>query len=376
MEVANSVVATSDGGYALTGYTESFGAGSEDVWLVKTDAFGNMQWNRTYGETGEDMNELAKSLIATSDGGFALLGSRVPNSRFPFYASESWLAKTDAYGNLEWNQTYTTGVSALVATFDGGYAFAGADDLVKTDVLGNIQWEKTYEGSNWLSLVVTSDGGYGLAGYIYSNTSGNDFWFAKTDALGNMQWNQTYGGPDNDIAFSLVATSDGGYAIAGLSYSFDAGKSDFWLVKTDAVGNMQWNKTYGGPGDDQATSLVATSDGGYAVVGIWNETYPFDVNVVLIKTDAFGNMLWNQTYGGASDEMAFSLVATSDGGYAIAGSTSSFGAGGGDFWLVKTDENGVVPEYSSRVIPILVVTAALFILINKKKLLHTRSKEP
>jgi hypothetical protein len=379
---AYSMVGTSDGGYAIAGYTESFGTG-DDAWLVKTDALGNMQWNKTYNGTGYDG---ADSLVVTPDGGYALAGGGSGNS---------WLIKTDSNGVMEWHRTYGgNDVYSLIVTPDGGYAIAGftmalgpgpGPDfwLMKTDEFGNMQWNKTYNGAGYesaYSLVTTSDGGYALAGHTWSYDAGNnDVWLVKTDAFGNMEWNQTYGGTGDDAAYSLVATSDGGYAIAGIWGCDSAGRRDFWLVKIDSLGNMEWNKTYGGEDHDEARSLVATSDGGYALAGYtgWNDTHPFHTgDFWLIKTDALGNMEWNRTYGGTMYDRALSLVATSDGGYAIAGYTLSFGAGGDDFWLVKTDENGVVPEYSSWLIPALVLTATTLIITNKKRLLQKRSRNP
>ena len=195
----------------------------------------------------------------------------------------------------------------------------------------------------------------------------------KTDALGNIEWNQTYGGTWSSEVSSLVETTDGGYAMAG--YAQFTGSTDFWLVKTDALGNMQWNRTYGDLGEnvEMASALVATSDGRYAVAGRKMFAGPSWDNFWLVKTDSFGNMQWNQTYGGNAIESANSLVATSDGGYALAGRTTSFGAGSDDFWVVKTDEFGVLPEYSSWLIPALVLTATAFIIINKKRLLNKRS---
>jgi len=182
-----------------------------------------------------------------------------------------------------------------------------------------------------------------------------------------MEWNQTYGGS----LTSLVVASDGGYAMAGSTESIGAGEDDFWLVKTDAYGNVEWNQTYGGPEDDIASSLVVTSDGGYALAG---RTFSVYSDFWLVKTDEFGDMEWNQTYGETDWEYCHSLVATSDGGYAIAGSTSSFGAGYSDFWLIKTDEYGVAPEATWVIIPLL-VTATLAILISKKKLRRKNSEE-
>jgi len=343
-DIAYSMVKTSDGGYALAGSTNSFGAGGNDFWLVKTDSLGNMLWNKTYGAAGDDV---AYSVVQTSDGGYALAGTS--NSWVPGDGYDMWLVKTDGSGNVRWSLTYGgTGLDvaySVVQTKDGGYALAGYTNsfgaggfdfwLVKTDSNGNMLWNKTYGGTGTdiaYSMVQTSDGGYALAGYTDSfGAGGADFWLVKTDASGNMLWNKTYGGTGADEAYSVVQTSDGGYALAGITNSFGAGGWDFWLVKTDMNGNMLWNKTYGGTGDDYASSMIQTSDGGYAIAG---ETISFGGSW-LVKTDANGNMLWNKTYGG----VAYSVVQTSDGGYALAG-YAGYGAGGYDFWLVRTDSLG------------------------------------
>ena len=368
-DVAYSLVATSDGGYALVG-------GS---LFVKIDALGNAQWNRTYEGS-------AQSLVATSDGGYAMAGTTGSSGSG---STDFWLAKTDVSGNVQWNKTYGGALIdeaySLIATSDGGYALAGdtwsfgagENDfwLVKTDALGNMEWNRTYGGAGddaAHSLIATSDGGYAITGSTVS--FGYDgAWLVKTDSLGNMQWNRTYGGA-GERTLSVVTTSDGGYTIAGYTYSLTAGDSDFWLVKTDSLGNMQWNITYGGDRSDTPWSLIAISDGGYAVAGttgVYGLGWGGDF--WLVKTDALGNMQWNKTYGGTGNEWLYSLIATSDGGYAMAGWTDSFGAGGKDFWLVKTDEFGVYPEYSSWLVPALVLTATAFIIINKKRLLPKRS---
>jgi hypothetical protein len=346
------VVQTGDGGYALAGYTMSFGAGDRDFWLVKTDANGNMQWNKTYGGTSPDW---AFSVVQTGDGGYALAGS---TQSFGTGGCDFWLVKTDANGNMQWNKTYGgTGydyAQSVVKTGDGGYAIAGPttsfgagnDDfwLVKTDANGNMQWNKTYGGTGYdyaQSVVKTGDGGYAIAGPTTSFGAGNDdFWLVKTDANGNMQWNKTYGGTGDDWAVSLIQTGDGGYALAGYTSSFGAGWYDFWLVKTNSAGTMQWNKTYGGTNADYGRSVVQTGDGGYALAGY---TYSFGAGNAddwLVKTDASGNQLWNTTYGGTSEDGAYWVVQTGDGGYALAGFTYSFGAGNRDAWLVKTESNG------------------------------------
>jgi len=138
----------------------------------------------------------------------------------------------------------------------------------------------------------------------------------------------------------LVQTGDGGYALAGYTESFGAGNADCWLVKIDANGNAQWNQTYGGTSYDAARALVQTGDGGYALAGYTSSFGVGGYDCWLVKTDAAGNAQWNQTYGGKGIDWAIALVQTSDGGYALAGWTESFGAGSTDFWLVKTDASG------------------------------------
>jgi hypothetical protein len=300
-EEGQSLIKTGDGGYAITGTTQSFGAGGGDFWLVKTDAMGNHQWNQTYG--GTDW-EYGFSLVETSDGGYAITGN---TQSFGEGARDFWLVKTDAMGNHQWNQTY------------GG--------------------ELTDFG---VSLVETSDGGYAITGFTNSfSVGGTDFWLVKTDAMGNHQWNQTYGGTSGDVGFSLVETSDGGYTITGYTWSFGAGQSDVWLVKTDASGNHQWNQTYGGTSQDEGRGLVETGDGGYAIIGRTDSFGVGGTNVWLVKTDAMGNSEWDNTCGGIDGDVGYSLVETSDGGYTITGTTYSFGAGGSDVWLVKTDALGM-----------------------------------
>ncbi|UCG37343.1 MAG: hypothetical protein JSV64_03465 [Candidatus Bathyarchaeota archaeon] len=302
---ARSMIKTSDGGYALAGDTQSFGAGGNDFWLVKTDASGNMEWNQTYGGNRPD---IAFSVVETSDGGYALAGR---TRSFGAVMADYLLVKANGSGTQEWRRRY------------GG---AGIDAA--------------------RSVVETSDGGYTLAGFTDSFGAGDrDIWLVKTDASGNHQWNKTYGGSLADGAFSIVKTDDGGYALAGYTYSFGAGEEDVWLVKTDASGNHQWNKTYGGAGLDGAWSVVETSDGGYALAGYTESFGVGDRDFWLVKTDASGNHQWNKTYGGMETDPAHSLVETNvveagDGGYPLAGFTTSFGEGGQDGWLIKTDTDG------------------------------------
>ncbi|UCE29017.1 MAG: hypothetical protein JSV85_07105 [Candidatus Bathyarchaeota archaeon] len=299
-------------------------------------------WLDITDKTGQDFNITHN--LGSTDIVVDITGKRAANDE----AHQRNLGGTDytseegrQYGGLQFDLAYS-----VVQTVDGGYALAGyttspppAFDrdlwLVKIDANGNMQWNREYGGAghdNAHSLVQTSDGGYAIAGLTRSYGAGDwDFWLVKTDSAGNVEWNQTYGGAGVDGAWSIVETGDGGYAIVGYTESYGAGNADFWLVKTDSAGNVEWNQTYGGTGVDEAYSLVATSDGGYALVG------QIGGNSSLVKVDSSGNQEFNSTYGGANEEYAASVIETSDGGYAIAGSIEFWGP---DFWLVKTDSVG------------------------------------
>jgi uncharacterized delta-60 repeat protein len=352
---AYSVRQTSDGGYIVAGYTTSFGAGYSDFFLIKTDANGNIIWAKTYGGIYGDR---ASSVQQTSDGGYIVAGATAS-----FGAGYAFLVKTNADGNIIWAKTYGGIYSdyaySVQQTSDGGYILAGGTYylgagsydifLIKTDADGNIIWAKTYGGTGWdyaFSVQQTSDGGYIVAGLTTSFGAGSwDIFLIKTDANGNIIWAKTYGGTIYDGAYSVQQTSDGGYIVAGWTYSF-GGAYDIFLIKTDADGNIFWAKTYGGTYWDSAYSVQQTSDGGYIVAGTTLSFGAGSWDIFLIKTDANGNVIWAKTYGGTSDDHAFSVQQTSDGGYIVAGVTYSFGAGSADILLIKTDANGNIGSCS------------------------------
>ena len=294
-DFAESVQQTSDGGYILAGYTESYGAGDYDFWLVKVDSNGNKQWDKTFGGTDKE-NEA--SVQQTSDGGYIIAGN------------------TFSYG-------------------------AGSYDiwLIKTNSNGEKLWDKTFGGTNYddaRSVQQTSDGGYILAGSTESYGAGKrDVWLIKTDSNGNKQWDKTFGGTDIDWVKSVQQTSDGGYILAGSTFSYGAGDGDVWLIKIDSNGNKQWDKTFGGTEFDKAFSVQQTSDSGYILIGETESYGAGDDDIWLIKTDSNGNKQWDKTFGGASLDFASSVQQTSDGGYILIGSTELYGAGEDDLWLIK-----------------------------------------
>jgi hypothetical protein len=185
------------------------------------------------------------------------------------------------------------------------------------------------------SVQQTSDGGFIIVGYTASFGAG-DVWLIKTDADGNKLWDRTFGGSMVDRGYSVQQTSDGGFIIVGWTWSFGAGGPDVWLIKTDADGNKLWDRTFGGSDWDEGYSVQQTSDGGFILVG-W--TWSFGAggpDVWLIKTDADGNKLWDRTFGGSMVDRGFSVQQTSDGGFIIVGATTSFGAGDYDVLLIKS----------------------------------------
>jgi hypothetical protein len=266
------------------------------------------------------------------------------------YVQERWWR---VYGEARRDEGHS-----VQQTTDGGYIVTGFINssstdigdvcLIRTDSHGDTLWIRTYgeqneeEGGN--SVRQTADGGYIVAGYTSSCSAGNGgVYLIKTNASGDVQWTRTYGGTDYDGATFMEKTSGGGYIIAGYTYSFGVGTPDYanvYLIKTDGHGDTLWTRAYGGTNEDYANSVQQTTDGGYVVAGSTQSFGAGDGDVYLVKTDAHGDTIWTRTYGGLSSDVGYSVRQTSDGGYIIAGLTSSFGAGNNDVYLIKINAQG------------------------------------
>jgi hypothetical protein len=338
-----AVFPTDDGGCAIAGTTGTWAVAPQNdygTWLnltfllIKTDAFGEVQWRRNY--TRGNM----QFAVLTSDGGYALAGTK-----------ETTFIKIDSQGNVQWSKKYTefyeAYVSSFIQTSDGGFAIVGygynplfgtEPRLVKTDSKGNVQWNKTYgepnENSIVSSIVQSSDDGFALAG----STRG-DMWLVKTDSGGDLLWETKYGGQDVESCSSVVRTLDGGYVLTGSTASFGAGDYDGWVVKTDSNGKMQWNKTYGGAGRDDFRAAAIASDGGYVLVGSTNIIK--NPATAIVKFGAFGELEWEKGFSG--ENRPESVTVASDGGYFFAGLKGNSNNRESVVWAVK-----IAPDYSAQ----------------------------
>lgn len=370
-DVAYSMIATGDGGYALAGRTDSLGIGSSAFWLVKIDDVGNMQWNKTYeGTEGAQV-----TLIQTEDGGYALAGSGL-------------FLKTDVNGDLVWSRTYLTepyncNVEYVIQADDGCYALAGntriyGDSdfcLIKTDSEGRTIWNNTYTKASEdgvFSLIQTTDEGYVMAGYTEGQIGSRPkIYLIKTDPEGNGVWNHTFAtGNGHYVAYSVVQTNDGGYALAGDNSTWIGGSlmtRHCYFVKVDAEGSYEWDNEYAETSVARAYSVVQTYDGGFFLAGHKAASVTGTQDCYVVRTDASGAVIWENTYGGELDDIMRSVLLTNDGGYALAGQTRSFGAGNWDFWLVKTDENGIVPEFHFAILLVLFIMSTMLAVVTLKK---------
>jgi len=361
---AYSVKQTSDGGYIVVGETSSFGDEDGDIWVLKLSSIGAIEWQRAYGGSDYDY---AMSIKQTSDGGYIVGGSS-----FSFGAGDKdfWILKLSSAGDIEWQRRYGGNewdhVHSIQQTSDQGYIFAGSTGsfgagsidfwILKLSSAGDIEWQKTYGGSaddKARSIKQTIDGGYIVSGHTRSfgleeddwgGSSDDDIWILKLFQDGEIEWQKTYGGSGDDIAQSIQITMDEGYIVAGWTNSFGAAYGDdFWVLKLSSEGDIEWHKIYDGGNDsDKAYAIQQTDDGGYVVVG-WTNSFSTEYNddFWVLRLSSEGEIEWQKTYGGNySPDYARSIQQTNDGGYVIAGETRSWGFREEDVWILKLNSNG------------------------------------
>ena len=364
----HSVEQTNDGGYIVTGSTiistDSMNFHFQ-VYIIKTDNNGDTLWTKIYG--GEDW-DWGNSIQQTTDGGFIITGATYS---LQTQTGDVYLIKTDENGDSLWTRTYG-GVyvevgNSVQQTTDEGYIITGYTRstgtgssevyLIKTDSVGDTLWTKTFGGEEndvGYSVQQTTDGGYIITGYTLSFGVSYyyDVYLIKTDSNGDSLWTKVFNGGSSDMGYSVEQTTDGGYIISGVTWSSGYGENDVYLIKTDCNGDTLWTKTFGGVAHESGlTSVQQTIDGGYIVTGTTTSFGNGVEDVFLIKTDSDGNTLWTRTFGGTGDDCGISVQQTTDGGYIITGYTWSFGTNFDDVYLIKTDENGIVTSTIEIPIP-------------------------
>ena len=299
-DIGYSVKQTADGGLIIVGSTDSWGNGETDIWLIKTNNEGIKEWDKTFGG-GE--GDWGTSVQQTADNGFIILGH------------------TLSFGN-------------------GYYDIF----MIKTDSEGNEIWVKTFGGNEedfGYSVIQTSDGGYILVGFTVSFGSGNkDVWIIKTDSQGNEEWNKTYGGSEREIGFAVEQTSDDGFIITGLTETNTFGLYDILLIKTDINGENIWEKNIGNGNYEVGSSVKQTQDGGFIITGYTISYGNGARDIWLVKTDPVGEIEWDRTFGGIHNDGGHDVFQTNSGGFIVLGYTESSGNGQKDFKLIKTTPLG------------------------------------
>jgi len=388
VDIATSVQQTADGGYIVAGTSGSNNGnvtgnhGHYDYWIVKLNNAGIIQWQKSLGGSGDDY---ATSIQQTADGGYIVAGYSKSNNgdvTGNHSSPDYWIVKLNNAGIIQWQKSLggsgTDMATSIQQTADGGYIVAGYSNSNDGDVTGNhgdhdywivklnnagiIQWQKSLGGSGYdcaNSVQQTADGGYIVAGFSISNNGdvtgnhGIDYWIVKLNNTGIIQWQRTLGGGGDDQANSVQQTADGGYIVAGLSRSNNGdvtgnhGGADYWIVKLNNAGNIQWQKSLGGSGYDYATSIQQTADGGYIVAGNSNSNNG-DVtgnhggtDYWIVKLNNAGIIQWQKSLGGSVHDYARSVQQTADGGYIVACTSGSNNGdvtgnhGSTDYWIVK-----------------------------------------
>lgn len=353
-DMFNDIKPTSDGGYILVGQTASFGQGNFDMYAVKTDAVGNITWNRAFGTP---TRERAFGVVESVNGGYLLTGSYLVSGSY----DETMALRLDAAGNQTWVNYYTgiydeEGYRAIEAQGGLGWyicaitdSYGGANQveynvLGINNVNGGVITSSVYGGPGVdisRDIAPTSDGGFVVCGYTNSFGSGNtDFYIVKYSLLGTVQWTRTVGGPQLDEAYSIRQTSDGGYIVAGYTTSYGSGNEDILLVKLTSAGALSWARTLGGGNNDRCWAVRQSSDGGYIMAGQTNSFGFGNQDGYIVKVNSSGTYQWSKCYGGNQEDILYALEILQNGDLLAGGSTMSSGSGGRDGYLLKLGSNG------------------------------------
>ncbi len=350
------VQTTIDGGYIVVGSTDSFSPALDDVFLLKYDYSGVLLWARTAGGTSK---EKAYSAQITSDGGYIVVGE---TNSYGVGVRDCFILKYDSAGTLTWARSigtvYDDLANSVQQTSDGGYIVVGmtvtpttgSEVLVmKLTSSGVLTWAASAGGAPFPdeanSVYETSDGGFIVAGKTFSYGEGlYDVYLLKYNDLGSLLWSSTVGASQSETAQQIRETSDGGFILVGSTMSFGAGNEDVLLQKYDAAATLMWTKTTGGSGNDSGHAVHETSDGGFILTGKTASYGAGNEDVFLVKYDSSGGLIWARTAGGSNDDYAYAVQETSDNGYVLVGRTDSYGVANGDIFMIKTDSDGLVSD--------------------------------
>jgi len=365
-DIGYSLCKTNTGGYLLVGTTRSFGAGSEDIFIIKLSSYGSILWENVFGS---EHFIYANSVIKLDSGFLITAFSRDGGTP----VTDIQLLKINQNGEKISQHFYgTSGLDAGHKTLksnDGGYLILGYSRgidpkgdflLIKTDSTGNEQWRQSY-GTEFddiaFGLLEDKEGKiliFGSAGSFYYDINYNfhnhdaDLLLIQTDTIGNILWQKTYGEDGHDFGFDIKAAREGGYYLFGSSQSFGADSFDMLLIKVDEMGNEEWHRLYGGNEYEYGLSMAVNAIGQLFLFGTTKSYgYSGSADYYLLKTDEHGDIIWETTIGGHLADFGNEVIATADSGCAVIGSTGSFGAGGQDFLFVKLDKNGMTEDLLS-----------------------------
>ncbi len=365
-DIGIALCKTPAGGYLLAGSARSFGAGSEDFLLVSMGSFGNVHWSKTYGYEHYD---IPRSVLAL-DNGFLVTGM---TRDYGTPSTDICLMKVKLSGDVIFRKYYGTASEdaghKVIPSVDGGFLILGYSRgyeprgdflLIKTDSLGNELWRQNYgtdmDDVAW-GLYQKPDGNiliFGSIGtYFYSihynfHNHDADMVLIETDENGNELWRKTYGEDGHDFGYDIKPAPDGGFYLFGSTQSFGADSFDMLLIKVDESGEEEWHRLYGGNEYEYGLSMDVNAANELYLFGT-TKTFGYNgsADFYLVKTDAWGNIIWQTTVGGNEADFGNAVTATPDGGCALIGSTGSYGQGGQDFLFVKLDKNGMIDDLLS-----------------------------
>ena len=337
-EYFTSIEKTSNGGFILAGFTESFsGDSSAEYWLVRLNNSADTVWTKVYPAAEKHDNQIA---LQTADGGFAIGGDGDP-----------WLIKTDANGTVEWEQAISTigaynEIRWIETTANNGFIACGSGQVenisyalvVKTDSLGVPVWVDSLRGEHDMTaemVIETTDGGVAVVGAKQHPTGGGVFhgWLQKLSASGDSLWSVVYGDTANAEFSGIQETADGGFILIGRLTLPSDSTSDIYLVKTDSLGVVEWEQTFGGTNDDEGMAVIQTSDTGFTLIGAGFVDTTFVT--LVIHTAANGDTLWTIGVGGPAFDVGFGLVELGENEYLIAGARIDWDLEIADGWLVR-----------------------------------------